>query len=357
MVGAHVVYVSTDYVFDGTSDSALPGVGHTGPGVGVRRLQAGGRARVPARVHHCADELGVRRTRRQHGRHRAAPGRQRRRRAALRRRPARVADLHRRPGARHRDPRSRPAARDLPRHQQRRHHVVGFRAGGAGRGRRRSRAGAPDQHGRARSAPPCAPPGELCARQHGAAPERPARPACLGGRPGPPGSPPSGRCRRHEPLDQRPDGPALGGRHRRRLRGAAHRGDAGALRPPRRPGRTRCRPSCRRCARAACRSSRPDSTSWWPAASRPATSRSPTLPSTRWQGRSSSSCACRRPRAPTARPTCRTSRRRPRRSRRISMPGAIVVNKSTVPVGSANMVEQVIGRARHRRRLEPGVPP
>ena len=104
------------------------------------------------------------------------------------------------------------------------------------------------------------------------------------------------------------------------------------------------RPGCRRCVRAACRSWRPGSTSWWPRAWRPGTSPSPTRRSRRWPGRSSCSCACPRPRAPTARPTCPTSRRRPRRSRPHLEPGAIVVNKSTVPVGSANMVEQVIGR-------------
>ena len=41
LVGAHVVYVSTDYVFDGTVRSPLPGVGRPVPDVGLRRLQAG----------------------------------------------------------------------------------------------------------------------------------------------------------------------------------------------------------------------------------------------------------------------------------------------------------------------------
>ena len=35
--------------------------------------------------------------------------------------------------------------------------------------------------------------------------------------------------------------------------------------------------------------------------------------------------------------------------------GSIVVNKSTVPVGSATMVEQVIGRSGRERRLQPRV--
>ena len=39
--GAHMVYVSTDYVFDGTREPALPGVGRPVPDVGLRRLQAG----------------------------------------------------------------------------------------------------------------------------------------------------------------------------------------------------------------------------------------------------------------------------------------------------------------------------
>ena len=36
--------------------------------------------------------------------------------------------------------------------------------------------------------------------------------------------------------------------------------------------------------------------------------------------------------------------------------GAIVVNKSTVPVGSATMVEQVIGRSGHPGGVQPRVP-
>ena len=216
----------------------------------------------------------------------------------------------------------------------------------------------PDQHGRARSAPPGAPPGQLGARQHGAAPERPARPACLGGRPGPPGPRPPGGAgtgMSHATNDR--DGPAHGGRHRRRLRGPADRGDAGALRPPRRAGRARAVQAVGAALGPhADRRGRPRRAGGR-AAWRRATSPSPTRPSTRSPGRSSSSCACRRRRAPTARPTCPTSRRRPRRSRRICEPGAIVVNKSTVPVGSANMVERVIGRAGHRRRLQPRVPP
>ena len=90
--------------------------------------------------------------------------------------------------------------------QQRRHDLVGLRAGGLGRGRRRPRAGAADQHRRARPAPPGAPPRQLGARQHGAAPERAAGPAGLAGRTGPARGRPCvhSRRRRHEPLGQRP---------------------------------------------------------------------------------------------------------------------------------------------------------
>ena len=73
-VGAHVVYVSTDYVFDGTSDRAYREWDSPQPEVRLRCLQAGGGARVPARVHDRAHELGVRCARCQHGRDSAAPG-------------------------------------------------------------------------------------------------------------------------------------------------------------------------------------------------------------------------------------------------------------------------------------------
>ena len=45
------------------------------------------------------------------------------------------------------------------------------------------------------------------------------------------------------------------------------------------------------------------------------------------------------------------------RSRRISSRETIVVNKSTVPVGSTRLVEQALGRQRRVRRVEPRVPP
>ena len=59
----------------------------------------------------------------------------------------------------------------------------------------------------------------------------------------------------------------------------------------------------------------------------------------------SCSCACRRRRAPTARPTCRSSRASPARSRRSSRAARVVVNKSTVPVGSTRFVQRVLSEA------------
>ena len=72
---------------------------------------------------------------------------------------------------------------------------------------------------------------------------------------------------------------------------------------------------------------------------------------------SSSSSACRRRRAPTARPTSPSSRPRPPHLGPAARARAVVINKSTVPVGSTRR-----GRARARprrrvRRVEPGVPP
>ena len=87
MAGAHVVYVSTDYVFDGTAGRPYREWDTPHPAsVYGRLVEAGGGAGVPARVDHRAHQLVVRGSRRQHGRHRAAPGR-RRGRAPLRRRP------------------------------------------------------------------------------------------------------------------------------------------------------------------------------------------------------------------------------------------------------------------------------
>ena len=141
------------------------------------------------------------------------------------------------------------------------------------------------------------------------------------------------------------DDVAHGGGDRCRLRGPAHGRHLGAFRPPGGAGRARRRPAWPRCAAGKCPSSRPDWTSWWPRAS---LARHPALYGLGRRGGarapSSCSCACRRHRVTTGRPTCPTWSRRRKKSGAQLMPGAIVVNKSTVPVGSATMVEEVIGR-------------
>ena len=134
LVGAHVVYVSTDYVFDGTSDrpyrewdapdptsvygaSKLAGERECRPGSTIVRTSwlcgAHGNNIVRTALRLAEGEGELRFVDDQHGS------------------PTFTADLA--PGGRH--PRSRPTARDLPRHQQRGHDLVGLRPGGAGRGR------------------------------------------------------------------------------------------------------------------------------------------------------------------------------------------------------------------------------
>ena len=73
---------------------------------------------------------------------------------------------------------------------------------------------------------------------------------------------------------------------------------------------------------------------------------------------SSPTCACRRRRATTVAPTCPTSRPRPREiGAACCRPTPIVVNKSTVPVGSTRVVERGARPQRRVRRVEPRVPP
>ena len=147
-------------------------------------------------------------------------------------------------------------------------------------------------------------------------------------------------------------------RHRHRLRRPHH---GRLLRPPRPRGRLRRRRrrQGRRCSSGArSRSSRRGSTTSCARGidggrlslrARRAPTPSPTA--------SSPTSACRPRRAPTARPTCPTSRRRPARSARSCRSEAIVVNKSTVPVGSTRVVERALGRSDVRGRVEPRVPP
>ena len=200
-VGAHVVYVSTDYVFDGTGTRPYRESDPPCPTSVYGHVEVGGGARMPPGLDDRAHQLAVRRPRQEHREDRAAPGRGRRG-AALRQRSARLAHLHRRPGARHRHPGPRPPARHLPRDQQRGDDLVGSRASGARGGRRRPGAGAARHHGRTARCVPGAPPGLLGARQHGAAPERAPGPARLAGQPGPP------RAGRAVGADEREQAPA-----------------------------------------------------------------------------------------------------------------------------------------------------
>jgi dTDP-4-dehydrorhamnose reductase len=126
-VGAHMLYVSTDYVFDGTSPR--PYIEWDRPTrVGLRCLQAGRRAGMPLRGRpSCARRGSAGPTGPTWSRPPCAwpPGRH----LALRRRPTRVAHLHGRPGARRSSRSGRTASGRLPRDQRRGHHLVGFRAG------------------------------------------------------------------------------------------------------------------------------------------------------------------------------------------------------------------------------------
>ena len=74
----------------------------------------------------------------------------------------------------------------------------------------------------------------------------------------------------------------------------------------------------------------------------------------------SSSRSAPRPGAATAMPTCNMSMPRPRRSRAALTGYAVMVTKSTVPVGTGRQVEGIVREVRPdagvRRRLQPGVP-
>ena len=66
-VGAYVVALSTDYVFDGEKDDAVPRVGHAEPALGLRRVEARGRVRDRSRLRGRAHLVGVRAARLEHG--------------------------------------------------------------------------------------------------------------------------------------------------------------------------------------------------------------------------------------------------------------------------------------------------
>jgi len=107
--------------------------------------------------------------------------------------------------------------------------------------------------------------------------------------------------------------------------------------------------------RAACDcGGRPES--WWPRRSRGQSPFHPTRRSTRWPALRLCSCACRHPRAPTARPTLsyvESAGEEEIARRSVGGPERSLSTSRPLPVGSANMVEQVIGRPIHQRRLHP----
>ena len=135
----------------------------------------------------------------------------------------------------------------------------------------------------------------------------------------------------------------------------------GVLRPPRprrRLRRHRRRTRSSGCSGARSRSSRPASTTWSARASRAGGLRSCSAPA--------DAVARLRVRLPVrahapgrrrlGRPDLHRGGRAAR-SARVLPPEAIVVNKSTVPVGSTQVVEQALGRDDVRRGVEPRVPP
>ena len=131
-VGAHLVHVSTDYVFDGALDRPYHEWDATNPlGVYGRSKLAGEREALALGSvgDGRADLVGVRRARRQHGEDDHATARRWRRHAGptrVRRRPARQPDVHRRPGAGAAPARRRSSLGRSPRHEPGRRVVVRF---------------------------------------------------------------------------------------------------------------------------------------------------------------------------------------------------------------------------------------
>ncbi len=73
-VGAHLVHVSTDYVFDGTLDRPYREDDPTNPTSVYGRSKLAGEIAAGSNAAHRADVVGVRRARQQHGQARASPG-------------------------------------------------------------------------------------------------------------------------------------------------------------------------------------------------------------------------------------------------------------------------------------------
>ena len=151
--GAHLVHVSTDYVFDGTLQRPYHEWDEPNPQSVYGRSKLGGELEVGAGRHGGAHVVGVRRGRQQHGNHGVAAAR-RRRPAAVRGRPARLPDVHRRPR-----PDAPPAGRRAsigrpPRDEPGRGELVRVRPRHRGRRRSSPVAGRADLDRRPRSAPP-----------------------------------------------------------------------------------------------------------------------------------------------------------------------------------------------------------
>ena len=98
-------------------------------------------------------------------------------------------------------------------------------------------------------------------------------------------------------------------------------------------------------SRVACPSSRRGWTSWWRAGVASGLLAFTDSAVDRGHRRRVRLLVCAHPTERTGRPTCPTSRSTAKEIGSHLEPGAVVVNKSTVPVGSATMVEQVIGRS------------
>ena len=380
--GAHLVSVSTDYVFDGTAPRALHEWDRPNPQSVYGRSKLGGEQEVLA------------------GRARARPWCGRPGCAArtaptwsrpccawrLEGGPLRFVDDQRGCPTFTGDlagmilaARGRPSPGALPRDQPGADHLVRVRPGRGRRGRARSRHGGAHRHRRrctrpgrrpgrptpCSTTPPCGSAGCPCSPTTTSRWSGPSRcsPADLrrrltqSPRPMTPDSPAPGirPCPSATPKPRRRRRPS-DRRHRRRLRRPHH---GGLPRPPGSPGdgrrRRRRQGGADAPGRVADPRGRPAGAHRRRAGDRPAVvhhrggggrRRAPT----------SSSSASRPRRAPTAPPICASSSRRRSQIAPHLEPGAVVVTKSTVPVGSAGVVRGRPRPARHDRGVEPRVP-